>query len=192
MKVKRGRALAFVLSVVMVFAMVASLTGCSGVTEKTEGKVVITIGNWPDGTKPEELARMNSLLKDYNKKYPDVIVKTDTFAYDVRTYMARASSGQLPTVYGTFFTEINKIIESGYAADITDIMKTRRYDVDMNPDLLELCSKNGKIYSIPTDFYAQGLFANVDLFTKAGLVDSNGMIIFPETYEELAETAKKN
>ena len=51
-------------------------------------------------------------------------------------------------------------------------------------------SKDGRVYGIPRDGYALGLMLNVELFEQAGLVDSEGLPIYPKTWDELAQTAK--
>jgi len=60
----------------------------------------------------------------------------------------------------------------------------------MNPAVKTLLSKDGKIYGIPRDAYALGLMLNVDLFRKAGLVDRNGVPMYPKTWDELAQVAQ--
>ena len=187
---KYTKVIALSLIAILLLACIAGCGTNKGGESQADGKVTITIGNWPDDTKPEELEIAEKRLKAFNEKYPDVIVKRDTSDYDVKTFIAKAGSGQLPTIYGTFFTEIDKIINAGYAADITSAMRQYGYDTDINPDLLELCSRDGKIYALPVDCYAQGLFVNEELFERAGLLDDNGGVIFPETYEELGRIAK--
>ncbi|MEG2670148.1 MAG: extracellular solute-binding protein, partial [Oscillospiraceae bacterium] len=100
-----------------------------------------------------------------------------------------ATSGQLPTMYTTFHTEVKKIIDAGFSADITEELKKVGYLEKMNPDLVDLVKKDGKVFGIPRDAYSLGLTANVELFRQADLLDENGVPKFPKTYEELAQTA---
>ena len=55
--------------------------------------------------------------------------------------------------------------------------------------MLELVTRNGKIYSIPLSAYAFGISVNRAMFEKAGLVDEKGFVKFPQTWEELGEMA---
>ncbi|OME82229.1 hypothetical protein BK120_16355 [Paenibacillus sp. FSL A5-0031] len=150
----------------------------------------IKVSNWP---KPNEEAQVK-IYTDYvakmKEKYPLITVDKDEWGYDVSSFLPKAASGELPTVYETFFTEADKIIKANYAADITDIMTKNEFDKALNPDLLKLVQKDGKYYGIPKDGYVMGLMYNVNLFKQAGLVDDKGVPNFPKTYEELAQTAK--
>lgn len=63
-----------------------------------------------------------------------------------------------------------------------------------NPDaltqqMIDIVSQDGKIYGIPYIAYVMGMWYNVDLFTEAGLVDENGIPLYPTTYDERIETA---
>ena len=47
----------------------------------------------------------------------------------------------------------------------------RGYDSMFNPKVLDIISKDGKIYSVPRDAYMLGMAYNVDLFEAAGLME---------------------
>ncbi len=178
-----------IIASAMALALALTAASC-GQEKKSGGKVTIRVGNWPDDTKPQQVEVYNGYVKKMNELYPDIEVVPDTYQYDVKTFMAKGASNQLPTVYTTWFSEIGKIINSGYTADITKQMNENGYSKSLNPELLSLVSKDSKIYAIPKDSYAQGLFINVNLFTEAGLIDENGLPIYPKTYEEMAQAAK--
>lgn len=171
--------------------LAAGLSGCNKSTEQTgeqEGKINISIGNWPDETQPEAQAVREDQLEQMKEKYPDINVIPDTYKYDTKTFTMKASANQLPTQYNTWFTEINKIIDAGYAADITDVMEQHGMTEALNPELLALMTdENGRIYGFPTDAYAQGLTINKAIFREAGLVNEDGSIMIPDTYDEVAE-----
>ena len=57
------------------------------------------------------------------EKYPNVEVVPDKSVYDPKTFFAKASSGQLPTIILTPLTELDKIVDAGYAADLTSYME---------------------------------------------------------------------
>lgn len=102
---------------------------------------------------------------------------------------ADAASGQLPDLYLTWFTEIDKIVSAGYAADITETLEKNEVLDTINPDLLAEVESDGKYYGIPKSAYSMSMMYNVNLFKEAGLVDENGVPIFPQTWDELAQTA---
>ena len=167
------------------------LAGCSREAGgNLSDKTTISISGWPPNTSVDELAAYELMHDTMNQKHPDIEIVRDRWTYDIRTFLPKANSNQLPTLYSTWFTEVNKIISADYAADLTEHMKEYGYMDAMNPEVLELVTKDGKIYGIPYDGYAQGLSANKNLFREAGLMREDGTVAFPSTYQELAETAK--
>ncbi len=180
-----------------------SAAGCTGAGNKEEStsassngtqakeNVAITLGNWPTEAQDVELKAIEDKLAVFTAKYPGITVNKDTWLYDTVSFLPKAASGQLPTVYKTWFTEPKKIIGAGYAADVTDTMREYGWDKAVNPQVIEILSDNNRIYGVPLDGYIQGLNINVKLFKDAGLVDSNGLPKYPQTYEELAQFAQQ-
>lgn len=152
--------------------------------------VTIKVSNWPKPNDEAQVTLYESYAAKMQEKYSYITLERDEWGYDVSSFLPKAASGQLPTVYETFFTEADKIIKASYAADITALMKQYGFDKAINPDLLKMVERDGKYYGIPKDGYVMGLMYNVDLFKQAGLVDDKGVPKFPKTYEELAITAQ--
>lgn len=152
-------------------------------------EIVFINGDWPK-TQDKRLPQYEEWKKKFEAENPNIKMKEENFSYDTNTFLPKAESGQLPNMFGTFLTEPMKIINAGYAADITDIMQRYGYDKAFNPELLDLVKKDGKIYGLPTSGYYMGVWYNMNLFKQAGLLDDKGVPKFPRTYEELAQTAK--
>ena len=188
----------------MIFMLAAVLLmGCSDGRDGTKGlegnntgntgahtPVTITLGVWPEDSKESEKRAYEEYRDICKKKYPYITIVPAPYYYSPETFILKAESGELPTVYNTWFTEPQKIIESDYAADITELMKKNGYDRDMNPEILRLLSKNGSIYGIPRDAYALGLFINMNLYRQAGLLEGEGLPRYPGTFDALVEAAK--
>lgn len=152
-------------------------------------KVAFLNGDWGKTT-DQNYKKFEKWQQEYNSKYPNVDMKVEYFAYDTNTFLPKAESGQLPNLFATFFTEPQKLIKAGYAADLTEVLKERGYDTAINPDLTAIMQKDGKTYGIPSDGYTMGMWYNMNLMKKAGLLDDSGVPKFPQTYDELAEAAK--
>ena len=157
----------------------------------TDEKFQLKLGIWPEDTLTDDIAMHKEFVKKFNEKHPNVEVVPAYYKYSVDTFVPKAESGNLPTIFESWYTEPQKLIAGGFVADITDILQERGWLDTLNPSIRELLSKDGRIYGIPRDGYALGLMMNVELFEEAGLVDENGYPIYPKTWEELAETAKK-
>ena len=150
--------------------------------------VTISIGNWPTPDH-DEYNLMEGLKQSFEEKYPYITIVPDEFRYEQDTFLAKAASGQLPNLVDTWFTETEKIIKAGYAQDITETLEKHGILDSVNPDLWGMLEMDGRYYGIPVDGYSMSMMYNVDLFKEAGLVDADGVPLFPETWDELAQTA---
>ncbi|MEG2584512.1 MAG: extracellular solute-binding protein, partial [Oscillospiraceae bacterium] len=161
--------------------------------EKVAGddKTVISVGNWPKENNPVQAENFKKYVGIMKEKYPNITVTPDQWSYDVNSFLSKAASDQLPTVYNTHFTEPKKIVEAGYAKDITEAIKKHGYADKINKDMLDLVTIDGKYYGLPAEGYLMGLCYNANLFKEAGIVDEKGLPKYPKTFEELALTAKE-
>lgn len=156
--------------------------------ETDQEPVTITIGNWP-APDAETYAAMEEQKENFVKAYPYITVETDEYAYSTDTFLAKAAGGQLPDLFNTFFTETDKIINAGYAEDITEAFNNSEFASAVSPELLELVTRDNQVYGVPVGGYSIGLHCNVALFKEAGLVDADGVPVFPTTWDELAQTS---
>ena len=168
------------------------LAGCGGkdASKDDQGRTVITVGNWPT-TEGKQLDDMNKQKERYEAANPDAVIVPDNWSFDLTTFYAKAAGGKLPTVFGTNYTEVSQVINANYCADLTDVLKKRVYEGMFNKSVLDIISKDGKIYAFPTGAYVLGLAYNTEMFQAAGLMESDGTPKQPKDWYELAEFAKK-
>ena len=183
-----------VLSAVLCMALASSclLGGCGTGNEaqSTGDKTVVKLGIWPSADLVDDVKAYEKYSEAMTAAYENVVIEPAHYTYATDTFVSLAESGNCPTIFETWFTEPQKLIRNGLVADITDILKEKGWADDMSPAVLSLLSdENGHIYGVPRDAYALGLMCNVELFEEAGLVDVNGIPLFPQTWEELAQTA---
>jgi len=158
---------------------------------ETAEPVTIKLGIWPEDTKTADIELHEGFVETFKTTNPNVTVVPSYYKYATDTFVSMAEAGTLPTIFESWYTEPQKLIKGGFIADITDILEERGWLDVINPSIKELLSKDGRIYGIPRDGYALGLMCNVEMFEEAGLVDADGIPLFPKTWTELAETAKK-
>ncbi|MBR5155427.1 MAG: extracellular solute-binding protein [Clostridia bacterium] len=182
-----------VLAVMLCLVMSVTLfVGCGKDTsdKDEQGRTMITVGNYPaEGTPKRET--FDARLAAYNAANPDVAVTPLEWSFDLKAFYSQAAGGQLPTVFNANFTEVNPAAQAGYAADLTKVLKKRGYDGQFNQQILDALSPDGKIYSFPISSYIVGLWCNIDLFEKAGLMQEDGTPMQPKTWDELAQFAVK-
>ena len=154
------------------------------------GKTVVRLGIWPEDTMPGEIAMHEDFVKKFNAKYPNIVIQPAQYRYAVDTFVPMAEAGRVPTIFETWFTEPQKLIAGGFVKDITAEVRALGWDSKMNASIKDLLSKDGRLYGVPRDAYSLGLMLNVELFREAGLVDRNGIPLYPKTWDELAKTAQ--
>ncbi|MCS7202459.1 MAG: extracellular solute-binding protein [Dictyoglomus sp.] len=153
-------------------------------------KIVLRLGMWPEPTLKGDVEMFERWKKEFEKKYPNVQVVPATYKYSPDTFVPLAESGNLPTIFETWFTEPQKLIAGGFVKDITNELRKKGWDKLMNPSVKNILSKDGRIYGVPRDAYALGMYLNLDLFQKAGLMNPDGTPNYPRTWSELAKFAK--
>ncbi len=214
---KKGKLLSLILANAMVLSMFAgcgnkddgkTTTDAAGTTagavettedavETTQGTVAqesgsIYLGIWPEDTQTEAIATHNDYyVPAFNALHPGVEVVPSYYKYAPDTYVALATAGNAPTVFESWYTEPDKLIRNGLVRDITAILEERGWLDSMSPAIRDLLSdEEGNVYGIPRDAYSLGLMCNVALFEEAGLVNDDGSIKYPTTWEEVYEYSK--
>lgn len=153
----------------------------------------LTLGIYPEDVDTAALeSHENTYIPEFEKTHSDVTIERAHYKYATDTFVAMAEAGTVPTIFETWFTEPTKLISNEFVADITDYLAERGWLDKMNPSIRSLLSDdNGRVYGIPRDGYALGLMINAEVFEDAGLVDENGIPLYPKTWEELAEVSVK-
>lgn len=171
--------------------MTLSFAGCGKkANDKDEqGRTVISIGSWPAKEGPDLDNRIKAKEK-FEQENPDVVIKGDTWTFDLKTFYSKAAGGQLPNYYTTNFTEVPQIIDSGYSADVTKAMEKYGFLDKLNPIILDLISRDERVYAIPYKAYVLGLTFNTELMSAAGLMEEDGTPKQPKDWYELVEFAK--
>ncbi|MDR1663488.1 MAG: extracellular solute-binding protein [Clostridiales bacterium] len=159
-------------------------------TEAAEDKIQLTLGIYPESTNEAMIAAYDVYMANYAKRRPDVNVIPAHYFYALETIVPLAESGSLPVIFEPWYTEPQKLIRAGYVRPVTELLKERGWDEQINPSIRDLLSADGEIYGVPRDAYALGLQINMELFEEAGLVE-DGVPLYPKTWDELAETGKQ-
>ena len=152
----------------------------------------ITLGIWPEDTQTAALAtHTDYYVPAFNELHPGVEVVPAYYKYAPDTYVALATAGNAPTVFESWYTEPEKLIRNGLVRDITDILEERGWLDSMSPAIRDLLSDDeGRVYGVPRDAYSLGLMINVSLFEQAGLVNEDGSVKYPTTWDEVYEYSK--
>lgn len=172
----------------LVLAVAMCLSAFGALAETT-----LKLGIYPEDVDTAQIeAHDGMFIPAFEETHPDVTIEKAHYKYSTDTFVPMAEAGTVPTIFESWFTEPTKLISNGFVADITDELAERGWLDKMNPSIRDLLSdENGRVYGVPRDGYALGLMINVEVFEDAGLVDENGIPLYPKTWDELLEVSKK-
>ena len=149
----------------------------------------ITLGNWPADTAPEaEKALFEGYKATMARLYPNVTLVPDYYSYTLSNYVPMAKGNTAPSIFQPPFTDPQLLISQHLVGDVTDALEAYGVLDKFSPSYVEmLADENGRIYGLPRDGYVLGMHINIDLFRQAGLIDEEGLPIYPKTLQEMAE-----
>lgn len=147
--------------------------------EKLDPNEAVTINMFQNA--PEYSDQFNQLYDEYKKLHPNVTINLEITQSDYATVLkTKLNSSSQPDV---FSTNSGEEIESykDYSLDLSGTPLEKQID----SNLLDSFSADGKLYGIPFKTDAFGLIYNKDLFKKAGISE------VPKTLDELEDVCQK-
>jgi ABC-type glycerol-3-phosphate transport system substrate-binding protein len=182
-----GRKAALVIGLCLILASGLWAAGAKEAPLAQEGIIMVNLTNAALENDEMAILRQKWLLENYRRTAPNVVVNYNPYRYDIQTFAARFAGNQLEDSYAVWFTEPQKLISSGFAADISSLVKDLPFVKEYNPAILGVAKDTkGNIYGLPHDAYGLGIMYNRELFVKAGLDPDKP----PQTWDELRSYAK--
>jgi multiple sugar transport system substrate-binding protein len=186
------RVAAFALAAGLGLGLSACSTKSDDDSAGADGKVTITVDCMPVGTEKELLANWNADVAAFEKDNPDITIKSvsvGTQCNNPPDFTARLAGGTTTDVFYGYMTDLQQVLDSGQAMDITPFLNDENLPAwkDIDPALKAVFTDGGKTYALPVKNYSMGLVYNKVLFQKAGLDPANP----PKTWAEVRTAAKK-
>ncbi len=189
MKTTFKKVLTGVLALTLSVSMLAGCTSGTANDKDEQGRTVVSVGNWPANESTHKTNTEN-YKAEFEAENPTMAIKPDYWVFDVQSFYTKAAANQLPDVYYSNFTEIEKIKNGGYYTDISAGLERNGYTGNYNPIVLKLISNGDEIVAFPTSVYSMGFTVNMDLFREAGLVNPDGTPMQPKDWNEVLEFSK--
>jgi multiple sugar transport system substrate-binding protein len=146
--------------------------------------VTFTVTNMPPETDTAAHQAWKDQVARFQALYPNVTIEGLEYTYQPDSFSALVAGDQVPTMFQVYMTDPMRYIDTGVAADITDIFDAQGLREVFNTDIVNLATKDDKVYAIPYNAYGMGLGYNIQMLNDAGF-DAP-----PATWEELREMAK--
>lgn len=155
---------------------------------KDGDEITVELGIWPLETQAEDVKFFKQMSEQFRSKYPNVKLEGNHYTYATDNFVSMYEAQTLPTIFETWYTEPKKLISNGFVKDITEVYNQRGWKMDA--DVQDVLSDGDTLYGIPRDAYVFGIHCNKAVFKEAGLVDADGYVKAPKTWEELAKYAQ--
>ncbi|WBC15753.1 sugar ABC transporter substrate-binding protein [Micromonospora sp. WMMA1998] len=184
-----------VAAVALAAGLGLSLAACSTKSDdsgEAGGKVTITVDCQPVGAQKELLKNWNDDVAEFQRQNPTIVVKSVSVGEQCNNppdFTARLAGGTVTDVFYGYMTDLQQVLDSGQAMDITEYATKDTIPTwdSVDPALKEVFTDGGKLYGVPVKNYSMGLIYNKALFQRAGLDAANP----PKTWSEVRAAAKK-
>lgn len=113
----------------------------------------------------------------FNKLYPKIDMVIDPTAGDVQPVIVESIGGDGPDCFDCFSPfQLSAYVLSGIAWDITDELKKRGLDIRKScyKGILGTAIREGRVYGVPTNIAADGIWFDRDAFKAAGIAPHKG------------------
>ncbi len=148
------------------------------------GDAVLTEQSSPNRRVLEKQAEL------FEASHPQIRIVLMPWVWTPQQFAGDLAAGKVPDVMTVPPTEGHLLIDTGYVADLTDMMNEWPVSRDMNEAVLAPFVRQDRVYAVPAGIYIMGLFYDKHLFRKAGLVDSDGEPVPPATWSKFADAAR--
>ncbi len=165
-------------------ASVASLALSGGAL--AQDQVTLSYAFWDQAQAPA----MEQIISEFEKDHPNITIKTQVTPWDDywTKLQTSATGGSAPDVFWMTLAYFKLYAAGGVLMPLDE--KVAQEDVDMSkfvPAMVDAYTYDGKLYGMPKDINAFGLFYNKDLFKQAG-------VDFPDaswTWDDVISAAQK-
>ncbi|WP_406151290.1 extracellular solute-binding protein [Streptomyces sp. NBC_01012] len=157
-----------------------------------KAEVTLTIDCMPPAAKAAELREWKEDVKTFNKTYPNVRINgksTPGQCLEPPRFTAMLKGKSQPDVFYAYFTDLQQVLDNDGAEDISAYVTDTSVPAlkEIQPQVLDVARKDGKLYALPTSNYTMGLMINRKLFTQAGLDPDSP----PKTWQEVRTASAK-
>lgn len=166
-------------------------TGSTGKQEakeevKTEDSVSLVI--WDEYVAEPQNGAFDKIIDQFEAEHPNVIVKRNSMDHAVmRDTLKTAISGNSgPDIFliGPGWGGVGPLIEANAIYDLTEAYEEKGWTQEVLPWARDYVSYGKKVWSLPWEGEAQGVFYHKDIFEE-------NEIEIPETYDEFIAVAKQ-
>ncbi len=189
------------IAVIFLAGMMTCAAAAMSACGEHNGRTKIYLGMWPEESLTQDIKMYKTWKEKFEADYPEYEIVPAPYTYSPDTVTAKATSKQLPTIFQTYFTEPQKLINNGFIREVTSELKELGWYDKMDADMRAALTSGGEVYGVPRDGYGMGLFLNLEMLEDVGVIgrnadgsyrlhDETGAPLYPTTFDELRETSE--
>src|SRR6266699_1674004 len=147
------------------------LAACGPSASSTSSVVTASVNTLPPSSNAGAAYVFNQMVKQFEQAYPSEKIVGKNDPYDPSTYFAKLAAGQAEEATQRYFTEPPLLISKHAVADITTLARDWQYWSSYNSGIASIATDpaTGKIYGVPQNAYALGIYYNRKMFQAVGL-----------------------
>lgn len=160
--------------------------GCGDSGDSGSGKVTIRYSWWGDANRAKMINKQVAL---FEKKYPNIDVKTDFSEYDDfwKKFATQAAGGGAPDVFQNAPAYLREYVDKGVVLDLDSQVKAGNLKMDdFRLGLEKFGQLDGKLYGVSVGDNTFAVIYNTDAFKKVGVTPKKGW-----TWDEFNSAVKK-
>ena len=179
----------------VILSLVFVVLGCQMATEEEPVRLSFVNG-W--GGNQYEHSVMQGIFEDFDAQNEDIILSSQPSS-DSSIAIEKANDmlalDEMPNIVSThgqsFYVE--NAMKRGKLLDLMPYLENDpEFKEQIHPLVLEVwTNEDGSIYTLPDVLEVMGYWYNKTYFIEAGIVDENGGVALPETWEEFYQVCEK-
>lgn len=126
-------------------------------------KTVLTLNNAPAPNELFELEITQRLVELFEQRNPDVQIEFSTWRFTPESLYERAKTHTLTDVVEVTLDQMQPIMDLSLAADLTSYLGNTPEIQSMNPAVLGLTSREGRLFGVPLELHTMAIFYNRQL-----------------------------
>jgi multiple sugar transport system substrate-binding protein len=201
---RTSRLLRYVTALIALLALLASSSG-AGAAPAGANVMTLRLFRWfgecssqytgvTDPAKGvDECSEIQILTNKFNAEHKTIQIQTEVIdgsVFDTRL-SAEIASGAPPDITIMHGSAVPRYAQAGVLTPLQSLLPKAGVNLkDFLPNAVKYASYKGTLYAMPFDLHTLLLFVNVDLFKKAGLVDSKGRPKMPQSAAQFLSEAR--
>jgi len=135
---------------------------------------------------------MSNLIKQFNQEHPDIEVQEQLIEWGqyYNKLLTAIVAGDPPDIGIMHLSVLPDYAQRNALVALNDFIP-QDFLNDYVPEVINKAYYSDKLYALPIDSHPMVLYYNKKVLKEAGIVDKDGNVLIPKTWDELIEYAKQ-